>query len=59
MVGIESLSEWEGRIMKNENRPRRPVLASTVAFIAVAALMAQTAVGADRRVLGEYFTQPN
>ena len=45
--------------MKNEKRPRRPVLASTVAFIAVAALMAQTAVGADRRVLGEYFTQPN
>ena len=38
---------------------RRPSIVSLVALTAVAALIPQTVVGAERVVLGEYFTQPN
>lgn len=45
--------------MTNMGFARRPSIVSLVALTAVAALMAQTVVGAERVVLGEYFTQPN
>ena len=45
--------------MSKTRFPRRPSLVSLVALTASAALMAQSVIGADRVVLGEYFTQPN
>ena len=45
--------------MSRTQYPRRPSLVSLVALAATAALMAQSVIGAERVVLGEYFTQPN